>query len=357
MEARLGAPSRPRARSLLSESATVSAVPFLARTLSGSPSLPSLASYETADGSRRVSRTKSPRWPLRAELETEDQLPPLDSIPRLSRPEVSRAASSQALASVCEITASSSSSWIATGRGRSLSETTGGRRRANSWKSGKLEGIERERQEEEVVDDPLAGHKLRRGRSFTTIALPVLPATPEVEIEEPKFTTTEFDSASSTVVEPTPPLGIRQFAPQLVYIVILFIISFIVVSLAIASLPNLFLPRKLAQLPELAASLSLYRAADSLLAELHLFAVLNIVYVAQNAWSIPGAVLTNVLFGAMYGPIWGSVYACLGTAFGSTGAYFLGREAKPLVRRIRVRNFSSLMNFARWSIISRNRSQ
>lgn len=263
--------------------------------------------------------------PLRAELESTDQIPPLDVGSRLTKQEVSRTASTTTLASVCEITESSNGSW---GRERSLSGTVGvgARRRANSWKSGKLEGIERDLEEEEEVVDPNAGHKLRRGRSTTTIASPILTATPEVEIEEPDCTTSELEAASS----------FRQFLPHLTYISILFVVSLIIVTLAVASLPmaNLLLPRKLAQLPALTTSLSLYRA-HSAFAEAHLFAVLSIVYVAQNAWSIPGAILTNILWGAMYGSVWGSLYACLGTATGSTGAYYLGKQAKPLVRRLR----------------------
>ena len=359
---RAGPTTRPRARSLLSGSASVSAVPFLPSTLSGSPTLPSLTLFETLDRSRSAGQSKSPRWPLRAEMETDDQIPLLsnDGIgeSRLSRPGSSRdrSTSSQALQSVCEMKESCSQSW--TGRGRSLSDSVGGRRRANSWKSGKMEGIERETEEEDEIVDVGAVHKLRRGRSFTTMALPMLPATPEVEVEEPLFPTTEFDTTSSIPVDhdPIPSPGCRQFLPQLIYIFILFLASFIIVTLSLASLPTLFLPRKLAQLPALAASLSLYRA-NSLFADVHLFAVLQILYMAQNAWSIPGAVLTNVLFGAMYGPIWGSLYTCLGTAIGSTGAYLLGKEAKPLVsfHHISVRNCADSRRRSR--ITCRNRSQ
>lgn len=129
----------------------------------------------------------------------------------------------------------------------------------------------------------------------------------------------------------TMPKTLRDFVPQLVILVSLFVSSFAVIAFTISTLPGLFLPHSVADLPALTATLSTYRASSPL-AELHLFAVLTLLFLWKQCFSIPGSVLTNILFGALYGTTLGTWWACLWTATGSTGAYAIALVIAPLVR-------------------------
>ena len=124
--------------------------------------------------------------------------------------------------------------------------------------------------------------------------------------------------------------SLRDFVPQLVILVALFVSSFAVIFAFISTLPGLFLPHSVADLPQLTATLSAYRAS-SFLAELHLFGVLTVLFLWKQCFSIPGSVLTNILFGALYGTTMGTWWACLWTATGSTGAYLIALVIAPLV--------------------------
>lgn len=124
--------------------------------------------------------------------------------------------------------------------------------------------------------------------------------------------------------------SLRDFVPQLVILVALFVSSFAVIFAFISTLPGLFLPHSVADLPQLTATLSAYRGS-SFLAELHLFGVLTVLFLWKQCFSIPGSVLTNILFGALYGTTMGTWWACLWTATGSTGAYLIALVIAPLV--------------------------
>ncbi|GAA6064100.1 hypothetical protein JCM10212_003663 [Sporobolomyces blumeae] len=210
---------------------------------------------------------------------------------------------------------------------------------------------------------------LRRGRSFTSLLVQPAPGqSPKYERKElyqppqPILETYEVDTSApptppsasdvpvdrhyvppgpsmypptlSDSVDLTPlPLAsksLRDFVPQLVILVSLFLSSFAVIFLFISTLPGLFLPHSVADLPELTKTLSSYRAS-SFVAELHLFAVLTVVFLWKQCFSIPGSVLTNILFGALYGTTMGTWWACLWTATGSTGAYLIALIIAPLV--------------------------
>jgi hypothetical protein len=123
--------------------------------------------------------------------------------------------------------------------------------------------------------------------------------------------------------------------PQLVILVALFFSSFAVIFLFIRTLPGLFLPHSIADLPALTATLSTYRSS-SFVAELHLFGVLTLLFLWKQCFSIPGSVLTNILFGALYGTTMGTLWACLWTATGSTGAYLIALVIAPLVSPARL---------------------
>jgi uncharacterized membrane protein YdjX (TVP38/TMEM64 family) len=57
------------------------------------------------------------------------------------------------------------------------------------------------------------------------------------------------------------------------------------------------------------------------------------LFVFKQAFSIPGSILLNILFGAMYGTMNATAYACFLTAVGSLGAYGTARTCAPLVER------------------------
>ncbi|KAI5479981.1 transmembrane protein 41a [Pseudohyphozyma bogoriensis] len=194
---------------------------------------------------------------------------------------------------------------------------------------------------------------LRRGRSFTSLLM--LPTdSPTKEREDPilEETTPPLSSATSdeeaAVFPPTPhsptlasapsaataaPIvkpTLGTFAPQLGFLAFLFLASFAIILLLIGTLPNLFIPHSLSDLPSLTSNLTTYRTT-SFIAEIHLFLVLSALFVWKQAFSIPGSILTNILFGALYGTTFGTVSACVWTAVGSMGAYGIARVVSPLV--------------------------
>lgn len=202
---------------------------------------------------------------------------------------------------------------------------------------------------------------LRRGKSFTSLVPPspvkerrdpfassqpaqALPP-PILEQFEPPPTPNVLSDAesgeSATLYPPATgyaaaqiaasPKSLRDFVPQLAILLSLFLSSFAVIAFTISTLPGLFLPHSVSDLPALTATLTTYRSS-SFLAELHLFAVLTLLFLWKQCFSIPGSVLTNILFGALYGTTVGTWWACLWTAAGSTGAYAIALVIAPLVR-------------------------
>ncbi|GAA6003598.1 TVP38/TMEM64 family protein [Rhodotorula paludigena] len=206
---------------------------------------------------------------------------------------------------------------------------------------------------------------LRRGRSFTSLLVqPVTPSPaverkdpfahgsappPILEQAEPPPTPSNHSDIESgeehrpsaslyspatgapgAAAAPLAPRTLRDFVPQLVILLSLFVSSFAVVAVTIATLPGLFIPHSMADLPALTKTLTSYRAS-AFSAELHLFAVLSLLFLWKQCFSIPGSILTNILFGALYGTTLGTWWACLWTAAGSTGAYGIALVIAPLV--------------------------
>ena len=152
---------------------------------------------------------------------------------------------------------------------------------------------------------------------------------------------TGLDPLSATTTTTTTTAAsrsLRDFVPQLVILFSLFLSSFVVIALTIATLPGLFLPHSVSDLPQLTKTLTTYRAS-SFAAELHLFVVLTLLFLWKQCFSIPGSILTNILFGALYGTTLGTWWACLWTATGSTGAYLIAVLIAPLVSWFKGRPF------------------
>ncbi|KAK4703310.1 hypothetical protein P7C70_g2910, partial [Phenoliferia sp. Uapishka_3] len=201
--------------------------------------------------------------------------------------------------------------------------------------------------------------RIRRGRSFTSLMMPTAQRSPQaVERQDPMAEIAEvttppplsdlesgeldrrYEKGTSTfpplpavVLSIPPPKTLRNFVPQVALLAVLFTASFGMIWALVASLPNLFIPHSVSDLPALTNALSVYRAS-SVFAELHLFVVLSFLFLWKQCFSIPGSVLTNILFGALYGTWAGTTWACLWTAGGSTGAYYIARIISPLVSRL-----------------------
>lgn len=198
-------------------------------------------------------------------------------------------------------------------------------------------------------------HNLRRGRSFTSLLMQPTTPSPRVERPDPILEQRETHSPTLSDIEsgeerplaygpssyppeaaaapppPRPIKSIRDFVPQVLTLLALFVASFAVIAVLVATLPNLHIPHSVSDLPALTSSLSTYRAS-SYFAELHLFLVLTALFLWKQCFSIPGSVLTNILFGALYGTAAGTWWACIWTALGSTGAYGIALVISPLVR-------------------------
>ncbi|SCV73738.1 BQ2448_6168 [Microbotryum intermedium] len=196
---------------------------------------------------------------------------------------------------------------------------------------------------------------LRRGKSFTSLIVqPVTPSPAVVERPDPIMEhMQEHDGSREEHYPPTPndmeagrhsfdgatepaeafrhsTKTLRDFVPQIATLAALFISSFAFIALLVLTLPGLFIPYSVADLPQLTVAMSAYRSS-SWLAELHLFVVLTMIFLWKQCFSIPGSILTNILFGALYGTTIGTFWACIWTALGSTGAYGIALVVAPLV--------------------------
>lgn len=240
----------------------------------------------------------------------------------------------------------------------------------------------REKRRVDVRFDSSTRIGVRRGRSFTSLLMPALGSPVAVERQDPiaEITTPPLSDLESgeperplakglTTFPPLPQAStgtvpttktIRDFVPQVALLGVLFVASFGMIAALVASLPNLFIPHSVSDLPALTSALSTYRASSTF-AEIHLFVVLSFLFLWKQCFSIPGSgnasvhhlaidlpliiscsVLTNILFGALYGTSAGTSWACLWTAGGSTGAYYIARIISPLVSSLTLARSSSL---------------
>lgn len=172
--------------------------------------------------------------------------------------------------------------------------------------------------------------ELSRGNSYTTL---IVRPSPSYEKEDPMsdyFPPTIPEDSEEAIINTISAKSLKNFIPQLLLLLALFLSSFFVIALMITTLPGLFIPHSLTEIPTLATSLETYRSSTRL-ADIHIFIVLSSLFLWKQAFSIPGSVLTNILFGVLYGTFKGTLLACLFTAVGSTGSYFISILIAPLV--------------------------
>jgi hypothetical protein len=351
----LGVQTRIRARSITSGSGAASpVVPYLSPTLAGSPTLPGVESFLAAGSSLSQS-------PLSRDEGGSDD----DGDEGSDRtPDAEESGSTE------------SESPPATPAGPSRGAPTF--RVSGDWvqESLRQQGTVSPTHEKQQPHRPhyertaLEGstrHNLRRGRSFTSLLMQPNSPSPRVEQPDPILEQRETHSPTLSDIEsgeerplaygdtsyppeataapslPRPTKSIRDFVPQVLTLLVLFIASFAVIALLVATLPNLHIPHSVSDLPALTSSLSTYRAS-SYFAELHLFLVLTALFLWKQCFSIPGSVLTNILFGALYGTAAGTWWACIWTALGSTGAYGIALVISPLVSLLYSSNRSQLIS-------------
>lgn len=331
--ARLGVQTRMRARSVNSGSAAPSPVtagqPYMSPTLAGSPVPPTIDNFDlvrqatgSAPGHQRTSEDDGVPSLEDEHGSTESETPPTTPVhsPR-GQPTIRK-----------------TGDWVQDGT--------------------KAAPQQQAKRSQQIMPPSLkesTRHNLRRGRSFTSLL--VQPTTPSpaferpdpiAELHEPKspsppldiesgeaqplaYGASTFPPAAAPVTAVARPVkSLRDFVPQVALLSALFVGSFAVIAVLISTLPNLFIPHAVSDLPALTSALSTYRASSSF-AELHLFVVLTVLFLWKQCFSIPGSVLTNILFGALYGTAAGTWWACIWTALGSTGAYGIALVISPLV--------------------------
>lgn len=105
-----------------------------------------------------------------------------------------------------------------------------------------------------------------------------------------------------------------------------FLIATGILGVCLSTLP-LHLPKHLAQLTlseirDICESLQVY-SHSSFFAMIHVFLVLSVFFTWKQAFCVPGSLIMNIVFGAMYGSYAGCFHASLLTAFGGALCYAL----------------------------------
>ncbi|PKI82786.1 hypothetical protein MVES1_003741 [Malassezia vespertilionis] len=113
---------------------------------------------------------------------------------------------------------------------------------------------------------------------------------------------------------------------KLALLALTFVVATGFLGVCLSTLP-LHLPTHLTQLTlteirDMCEALSAY-ARSSRSASLHVFVVLSIFFTWKQAFCVPGSLITNIVFGAMYGAYAGAFFACIFTAVGGVLCYLL----------------------------------
>ncbi|GHJ84461.1 hypothetical protein NliqN6_0863 [Naganishia liquefaciens] len=117
----------------------------------------------------------------------------------------------------------------------------------------------------------------------------------------------------------------------LVFVVSLGVVAASLVSLPISSLKSL--PKKVSDLQVLSAEIRTYMDSSST-GWWHTVFVLLVTGMWKHSWSVPGAVVLNILVGSILSPFPALLLLTIITSFGSLGAYLLSRPLAPLIALI-----------------------
>ncbi|KAL5530684.1 hypothetical protein ACEPAF_6942 [Sanghuangporus sanghuang] len=146
-----------------------------------------------------------------------------------------------------------------------------------------------------------------------------------------------FDAAD--LVVPSRPQSPYRLVPfpsvhaSLLFVIILFPISSVLVFFCMSTLPITFAwPRTLSDLAQLGRDLSVY-SRSGFTSTAHIVSVLVMSAVWKHAWSIPGSVLWNVLAGALFHPLLATLLMTVTTSVGSVFATLLATPLAPVLTR------------------------
>lgn len=113
----------------------------------------------------------------------------------------------------------------------------------------------------------------------------------------------------------------------------LFVVSLLLVIYGVRSIPITQLksmPKSTTDLQLLSAEMRAYMASSNT-GWWHTVGVLTYIGCWKHAWSVPGAVVLNILVGSVFEPLAALTLLTLITASGSLGAYMLSRPLAPLI--------------------------
>ncbi|CBQ70357.1 conserved hypothetical protein [Sporisorium reilianum SRZ2] len=128
--------------------------------------------------------------------------------------------------------------------------------------------------------------------------------------------------------------NLRPFLPRLAFLFAIFAASTCCIVFMLSTLP-LTLPKHitsltLAEIKEIAMSLKLY-SQSSRRAFVHTLVVLGTFFTWKQSFTVPGSLIMNVVFGAMYGTYSGTLYTSVLTAVGGVFCYLLSAPLAPLI--------------------------
>ncbi len=133
--------------------------------------------------------------------------------------------------------------------------------------------------------------------------------------------------------------NLRPFLPRLVFLFAIFATTTCCIIFMLSTLP-LTLPKHitsltLAEIKEIAMSLKLYSQSSNK-AFMHTLIVLGTFFTWKQSFTVPGSLIMNVVFGAMYGTYSGTLYTSVLTAVGGVFCYLLSAPLAPLITSLPV---------------------
>uniref|UniRef100_V5F1A6 VTT domain-containing protein n=2 Tax=Kalmanozyma brasiliensis (strain GHG001) TaxID=1365824 RepID=V5F1A6_KALBG len=128
--------------------------------------------------------------------------------------------------------------------------------------------------------------------------------------------------------------NLRPYLPRLLWLFAIFAGSTVCIVLMLSTLP-LVLPKhitslSLTEIKSLALSLKVY-SQSSTKAFVHTLLVLGAFFTWKQSFTVPGSLIMNVVFGAMYGTYSGTLYTSTLTAVGGVFCYLLSAPLGPLI--------------------------
>jgi hypothetical protein len=113
--------------------------------------------------------------------------------------------------------------------------------------------------------------------------------------------TSSLHSSSSSMPTLSHRQSLSTLLPPLLFLLVLFVISLTAIYFAISTIP-LKLPHNVSEIRLQTIALRDY-SRIGLSQGLHVSAVLSALFVFKQAFSVPGSILVNILFGSLYGTV------------------------------------------------------